>query len=95
MRPAGKVLIDKQRIDAVAESGFITETLDFGSTEDRAFATNDPLYQGLLHTVNAAIVTAQAGDFANTPDKIDLTGRERKPDRWQPQWIVEKYFRGS
>ena len=22
----------------------------------------------------------------------DLTGTERKPDRWQPQWIVEKYF---
>jgi arylsulfatase A-like enzyme len=26
------------------------------------------------------------------PEKIDLTGRKRKPDRWQPQWIVEKYF---
>ncbi|MFT7679400.1 MAG: arylsulfatase A-like enzyme [Planctomycetota bacterium] len=25
------------------------------------------------------------------PD-VDLTGRERKPDRWQPEWIVEKYF---
>lgn len=23
---------------------------------------------------------------------IDLTGRERTPDRWQPDWIVEKYF---
>ena len=23
----------------------------------------------------------------------DLTGREREPDRWQPEWIVEKYFR--
>lgn len=27
------------------------------------------------------------------PAAIDLTGRERKPDQWQPAWIVEKYFR--
>jgi arylsulfatase A-like enzyme len=26
------------------------------------------------------------------PEAIDLTGREREPDRWQPKWIVEKYF---
>ena len=26
------------------------------------------------------------------PMEIDLTGRERKPDRHQPEWIVEKYF---
>jgi arylsulfatase A-like enzyme len=26
------------------------------------------------------------------PMDIDLTGRERQPDRWQPDWIVEKYF---
>ncbi len=24
--------------------------------------------------------------------EIDLTGRERKPDKWQPEWIVKKYF---
>jgi arylsulfatase A-like enzyme len=24
--------------------------------------------------------------------EIDLSGREREPDRWQPDWIVEKYF---
>lgn len=23
---------------------------------------------------------------------LDLTGRARKPDQWQPAWIVEKYF---
>ena len=22
----------------------------------------------------------------------DLTGLKRKPDPWQPQWVVEKYF---
>ena len=26
------------------------------------------------------------------PLEIDLTGRERQPDRWQPDWIVAKYF---
>jgi len=23
---------------------------------------------------------------------VDLTGRERVPDKWQPEWIVKKYF---
>lgn len=26
---------------------------------------------------------------------VDLTGKQRKPDRWQPQWIREKYFGGK
>jgi len=26
------------------------------------------------------------------PKEIDMTGRDRKPDRWQPDWIVRKYF---
>ncbi len=29
------------------------------------------------------------------PMTIDLSGRARTPDRWQPEWIVEKYFRGG
>ncbi len=32
----------------------------------------------------------------SVPDPVplhrDLTGTEREPDRWQPDWIVEKYF---
>jgi hypothetical protein len=28
------------------------------------------------------------------PPRIDLTGKERKPDQWQPEWIVKKYFDG-
>jgi arylsulfatase A-like enzyme len=24
--------------------------------------------------------------------EVDLTGRRRQPDGWQPEWIVEKYF---
>jgi arylsulfatase A-like enzyme len=26
------------------------------------------------------------------PEKIDLSGRNRKPDQWQPEWIRKKYF---
>lgn len=26
------------------------------------------------------------------PPAIDLTGKARKPDQWQPDWIVKKYF---
>jgi len=26
------------------------------------------------------------------PRAVDLTGRERQPDPWQPAWIREKYF---
>ncbi len=29
------------------------------------------------------------------PPRVDLTGRERKPDEWQPDWIIEKYFGGK
>jgi arylsulfatase A-like enzyme len=27
-----------------------------------------------------------------SPMEIDMTGRQRKPDRWQPEWIRQKYF---
>ncbi|MDX2034723.1 MAG: sulfatase-like hydrolase/transferase [Blastocatellia bacterium] len=27
-----------------------------------------------------------------SPPRIDLTGQARKPDQWQPEWIVKKYF---
>lgn len=31
----------------------------------------------------------------NTPPQpLDLTGRPRPPDQWQPDWIVKKYFDG-
>ncbi len=28
-------------------------------------------------------------------ERVDLTGRERQPDQWQPAWIVKKYFEPS
>lgn len=41
---------------------------------------------------------ARVGDALEIPDShkqpgpIDLTGRPRVPDPWQPEWIVKKYF---
>lgn len=29
------------------------------------------------------------------PKEIDMTGRKREPDRWQPEWIRQKYFRAD
>ncbi len=29
---------------------------------------------------------------STTPPKVDLTGRKRDPDQWQPEWIRGKYF---
>jgi arylsulfatase A-like enzyme len=41
---------------------------------------------------------ARVGDTLELPAEnkpaefVDLTGRERVPDQWQPDWIVKKYF---
>jgi arylsulfatase A-like enzyme len=36
----------------------------------------------------------QSVEFENKPfPPIDLSGKARMPDQWQPDWIVEKYFR--
>lgn len=43
----------------------------------------------------------KVGDKARIPESnvpppaLDLTGKERKPDQWQPEWIVKKYFGGA
>jgi arylsulfatase A-like enzyme len=43
---------------------------------------------------------SQLGDTApiptmnRQPPPVDLTGTARKPDQWQPDWIVKKYFGG-
>jgi len=31
---------------------------------------------------------------SKAPEFVDLTGRKRIPDQWQPDWIVKKYFDG-
>lgn len=44
---------------------------------------------------------AKVGDKApiplenHAPERVNLTGRERKTDQWQPDWIVKKYFEPS
>jgi arylsulfatase A-like enzyme len=62
--------------------------------------SSDPAHQAIKAHLQDQLVMAQqeAGDsqpltVANPqPAAIDLTGHPRKPDQWQPKWIVEKYF---
>jgi len=41
---------------------------------------------------------AKSDDKLKVPEQskpytpVDLTGRKRTPDEWQPEWIVKKYF---
>jgi hypothetical protein len=28
----------------------------------------------------------------HNPEKIDLSGKAREPDQWQPDWMVKKVF---
>lgn len=37
--------------------------------------------------------TVSVPDTSRPPPPVDLTGLSRKPDQWQPDWIVEKYFK--
>lgn len=61
----------------------------------------DPAHAEALARMRALLQAQQAswGDgLAWTaaqlrPATVDLAGRERKPDQWQPAWIIEKYFR--
>ena len=47
----------------------------------------------LLEGWRAAMVDAAPLSVPEpAPLRRDLTGTERKPDRWQPEWIVKKYF---
>ncbi len=60
----------------------------------------DPEYAGLIDELTALLVEWQArlGDTEPLvvdnpqPREIDLGSLQREPDRWQPPWIVEKYF---
>jgi arylsulfatase A-like enzyme len=31
-------------------------------------------------------------DERRLPEALDLSGKDRQPDQWQPEWIVKKYF---
>ncbi|MBP7053048.1 MAG: sulfatase-like hydrolase/transferase [Phycisphaerae bacterium] len=38
--------------------------------------------------------TLELPSESKPPELVDLTGRKRVPDQWQPDWIVKKYFDG-
>lgn len=49
--------------------------------------------RGLLRQWQARVGdTLEVPTETQLPEKIDLTGRKRAPDPWQPEWIVKKYF---
>lgn len=49
--------------------------------------------QGLMRTWQSRVGDSAAIPTTNVePPTIDLTGMPRKPDQWQPDWIVKKYF---
>ncbi len=60
----------------------------------------DPAHRQTLARLEALLEgwRAAMGDTAPLevaeplPLRRDLTGRERQPDRWQPRWILDKYF---
>ncbi len=39
--------------------------------------------------------TVEVPTVDHPPEKVDLTGRPRTPDQWQPEWIVKKYFEST
>jgi hypothetical protein len=43
------------------------------------------------------LATVAAGSLLiGSPDDVSFDDYLRKPDQWQPQWIIQKYFqRGS
>lgn len=62
--------------------------------------SSDPAHQATKVQLEKQLANAQH-EFGDTqplvvanpkPAEIDLTGHPRKPDQWQPKWIVEKYF---
>jgi arylsulfatase A-like enzyme len=64
---------------------------------------DDPNHAPQVESLLALMKTWQArvGDKLALPAKnkpapaIDLTGKKRPPDQWQPKWIREKYFAGE
>ncbi|MBI5694079.1 MAG: sulfatase-like hydrolase/transferase [Verrucomicrobia bacterium] len=61
--------------------------------DDPANAAHIARLTGLLKAWQARVGDTLALPAASTPPpRLDLTGKERKPDQWQPEWIVKKYF---
>lgn len=68
--------------------------------DERTNLIDQPQHTGQVRRLLALMREWQArsGDTlsvseTNKPyEKIDLTGRKRTPDEWQPEWVVNKYF---
>lgn len=62
--------------------------------------SSDPTHQAVKAELLAKLAQTQreVGDQQPLvvpnpkPAEIDLTGRSRTPDQWQPPWVIEKYF---
>lgn len=68
------------------------ETTDLATRPEHAATVTRLL--GLLRTEQrAAGDTVEVTAANRQPPRIDLSGRPRETDQWQPDWIVEKYFR--
>ncbi|HID75162.1 MAG TPA: DUF4976 domain-containing protein [Planctomycetaceae bacterium] len=64
--------------------------------EDPQYAEQVEAMTGLLLRRQRELDDQQPLSTENPqPKTLDLTGRERKPDRWQPKWIRDKYFGGA
>jgi len=79
-----------------------TELFDLENDPDEQHnLADDPQHHETLARMFELLAEAQqqAGDrqaltsVDPQPWQIDLSGKDRQPDRWQPRWIVEKYFR--
>jgi arylsulfatase A-like enzyme len=56
-------------------------------------AAHVPRLQKLLRQWQARVGdTLEFPSVNKAPERVDLTGKERVPDQWQPDWIVKKYF---
>jgi hypothetical protein len=62
---------------------------------------NDPAHAARVEQLTALMKDWQkkVGDIQvrtvdrPRPKEVSFEGFERKPDQWQPAWIVEKYFK--
>jgi len=63
---------------------------------DRAeYAEHVPRLLNLMKQWQAKVGdTVELPTQNKAPEPVDLTGRKRVPDQWQPDWIVKKYFDG-
>jgi arylsulfatase A-like enzyme len=68
--------------------------------DERTDLAGSPQYAGQIQRLMELMKQWQAksGDTLEVPSTnkpyppIDLTGRKRTPDQWQPEWILKKYF---